>query len=805
MLSIARSAAKLLVLALSIVLLSGCGNGSGLTAGEDSTGLGRPADPDPGESGSAPSVTATATPPPSTQEPREPEPSCDPSYTPTPCDDPPATAPTAPPVEEPRPTDPVTFSGCESVQGESHYCLTTAGGEIRLLGLDSGRSCPIATTDAPTGIFLFSGSIAWLDKHVYVCGESGLIRISLNDGSWEIAGAPCNGVASYDGGLLVNRWFTGLLDSEGGPWFGPPLSWYPDYEAVRSDEPERTFDLGGFAATMTVQGSTLYTAWHAGVSIDVGDLTEDRSLGVLTLEDYDGWMLGMSVTQDGYLVLISYEGVLVFDAYDGRRVDRLDASVTGLACVAGDAVAPRDTPSVTPTPTPHDGGKPTATPCASFNCPDPCADLASDPSPFRLHELPPSAPVESCLGGYGSSNYVLPDELLVPGATAEMHVVGVYEGRGHAGFRPYSQGVVDVVVHARPKPVVLALSSYEGMFWRITVDPGATLSRVIVQGYGPQEVEGVPEGVPVAYREPYEACGYAYGWEVWNNGGGYEPTMKSLRRFTGLIETSFQGCYTGAAFEIPHWSGEPPWQPPTPVAGDETVAREDVPFAGCAGVTAETQYCLTTTYGGIALLGLDSGQVCPLAETSAGVGDPLVSSIAWRGELMYACTGAGLVRASLRDGSWEAAQLACDGVAAYDGGLLLSSSLADPTGWLEPLRAYPDYVSILDGVFSHAFTVGGGATRFTVAGDVFYGAWHSTNMIDVADLSADAPRDSIVLDGYDGWILGMSVVDGQLVISGDTWGDTVRVFDVQTGAHLRDVHPSTPVFGLSCVSRSVPS
>lgn len=60
----------------------------------------------------------------------------------------------------------------------------------------------------------------------------------------------------------------------------------------------------------------------------------------------------------------------------------------------------------------------------------------------------------------------------------------------------------------------------------------------------------------------------------------------------------------------------------------------------------------------------------------------------------------------------------------------------------------------------------------------------------------------ITLEDYNGWILGMAVTkNGELVISGDTWGDTIRVFDLATGAKLRELHPTMPVFGLSCVTR----
>lgn len=433
-----------------------------------------------------------------------------------------------------------------------------------------------------------------------------------------------------------------------------------------------------------------------------------------------------------------------------------------------------------------------------------CAALPTTERP----DYPPSQPDEtSCRNGYEASNYA---RLTAADAPAELHVIGVYEAAGDPGFRPEEHGMVDVVVHPRPKPVVLFLSSVEAVSWHVALEDGAEVAKVIVQGLGrtAPDVTGVPDTVPIERRGWNQACGYAYGWEVEHNSGGgsYGEMIASARDLTGLTETSFQGCYDGNRFEVPYWSGAPPVATPTTVPGDETIPRQQVGFPGCESVTAEQHYCLTTTYGGIALVGLDSGQVCPLTATSAGVGDPRVSSIAWRGELLYACTGAGLVRISLRDGSWEAAQVGCEAVAEYGDGLLLAAPLSDPSRWDGgALRAFPDYAAVLSDRPSRSFAVGGDSTRFTVHGETLYGAWHSTDTIDVADLSADAPREPIRLADYDGWILGLAVTDdGQLVVSGDTWGDTIRRFDATTGAYLGALHPAAPVFGLSCVTNPSP-
>lgn len=141
-----------------------------------------------------------------------------------------------------------------------------------------------------------------------------------------------------------------------------------------------------------------------------------------------------------------------------------------------------------------------------------------------------------------------------------MHVIGVYEGsypdgvRHSFGFHP--EGVVDVVVNADDRPIALVLSSYEPVEWRIHVSDGARIERVLLRGYHAQRATGLPAGTSVT-SVGHEGTGanldYAYGTdrELHNSGGGnFEGFIASVRAQTGLTEASFQGCYTGIAFEV---------------------------------------------------------------------------------------------------------------------------------------------------------------------------------------------------------------------------------------------------------------
>jgi hypothetical protein len=60
----------------------------------------------------------------------------------------------------------------------------------------------------------------------------------------------------------------------------------------------------------------------------------------------------------------------------------------------------------------------------------------------------------------------------------------------------------------------------------------------------------------------------------------------------------------------------------------------------------------------------------------------------------------------------------------------------------------------------------------------------------------------LTLEGYDDWVLGMSVTDdGRLVLAGPEWGSVVVTSDAATGRRLREIRPTSPVTGLSSVTR----
>ena len=78
-----------------------------------------------------------------------------------------------------------------------------------------------------------------------------------------------------------------------------------------------------------------------------------------------------------------------------------------------------------------------------------------------------------------------------------VHVVGVYESNPYPHTRiEHQHGWIDVIVTPKAQPIVLVLSSYEGVTWNVSIAPGASVSKIIVGGVEPQKVVGQGARIP---------------------------------------------------------------------------------------------------------------------------------------------------------------------------------------------------------------------------------------------------------------------------------------------------------------------
>ncbi len=134
----------------------------------------------------------------------------------------------------------------------------------------------------------------------------------------------------------------------------------------------------------------------------------------------------------------------------------------------------------------------------------------------------------------------------------ELHLIGIYEANAEHGNGKRAKSAIEIKVERRNKPIILALSAYEPVNWNLTVEPGALIEKIIVNGYNNQTVSGV-SGIPIEVHS-YEATGNYIGDFIYKWGATPESNTPSLvtklEQMNRTSLTSFQGCYRSTNFNI---------------------------------------------------------------------------------------------------------------------------------------------------------------------------------------------------------------------------------------------------------------
>lgn len=124
---------------------------------------------------------------------------------------------------------------------------------------------------------------------------------------------------------------------------------------------------------------------------------------------------------------------------------------------------------------------------------------------------------------------------------SRMEAVGVYQGSAPtAGARGHKTGHVEVRVR-RGKPIILVLSSYEPVRWKVVQEPGAKVVSVLLSGYYQSEVVGAGNA-----RVVNTGSSYSYEAGSSNQAALYRQTAL----YTGKTIDSFQGKYEGSVFTV---------------------------------------------------------------------------------------------------------------------------------------------------------------------------------------------------------------------------------------------------------------
>jgi hypothetical protein len=129
------------------------------------------------------------------------------------------------------------------------------------------------------------------------------------------------------------------------------------------------------------------------------------------------------------------------------------------------------------------------------------------------------------------------------GKTAELYAVGFYEGAMPDGPKKY--GVAEVEVRVTGRPVVLVLSAYEPIRWKVRIGEGVRIEKILVGGYGDQLLDPPPPGVPVETHS--HKAGDRNAFYLFPRAAGdsesNEASEEKLRTLAGMPVATLQGAY----------------------------------------------------------------------------------------------------------------------------------------------------------------------------------------------------------------------------------------------------------------------
>lgn len=126
-----------------------------------------------------------------------------------------------------------------------------------------------------------------------------------------------------------------------------------------------------------------------------------------------------------------------------------------------------------------------------------------------------------------------------------VEAVGVYQGVNSSGIlssEGRKMGIVDVRVRRGSKPIILVLSSYEPVQWKVTLEPGAQLAGVLMSGYYQSQVTGIGS---VRVLQMGRTHAYKRGSREYNS---LDRQVRSLNGGQGI--DVFQGRYEGGSYSV---------------------------------------------------------------------------------------------------------------------------------------------------------------------------------------------------------------------------------------------------------------
>lgn len=125
---------------------------------------------------------------------------------------------------------------------------------------------------------------------------------------------------------------------------------------------------------------------------------------------------------------------------------------------------------------------------------------------------------------------------------AQVESVGVYQAAsGYSKGNERRPGTINLEVRRSPRPLVLVLSSYEPVVWKVNRQAGAEVRLVLISSYYPSRVEGAGDARVIVMNG-----GHAYKL----NSPEYQHLTREVGSLLGKGIDVFQGSYSGERFSV---------------------------------------------------------------------------------------------------------------------------------------------------------------------------------------------------------------------------------------------------------------
>jgi hypothetical protein len=173
---------------------------------------------------------------------------------------------------------------------------------------------------------------------------------------------------------------------------------------------------------------------------------------------------------------------------------------------------------------------------------------------------------------------------------AEVHVVGLYKGGKELdvqlGQSGHTTTEIEVIVDRTPAPVILVLSAYDPVVWKVGTARGATVAGVLVSGYHTQALLGIPRATPhrVLASEQSQGCQAVSAHSAQN-------AAQAERRVMALVGRGIDRYYGSSSASVVYVGGDSPVKPVDVsysselTLDDYAVFRGEIP-AGDRGIDA---------------------------------------------------------------------------------------------------------------------------------------------------------------------------------------------------------------------------